>query len=244
MFINSIRYSKKCLKRMLWYILPSSTVLMFHHIDDGNIIRKSGCSLSKEKFISILDSGITFCTLEEYCKFTYSYKNPCVITFDDGLSDIYKVAYPELKKRGIPFTVFIITDLLGTEGYITIEELKELAINPLVTIASHGLTHDILKGLDIEKQKKELIQSKTRLEELCGREIKCFAYSHGQYDEKTLDILNKEKCYEYAFVAGGGVTNIITKNNNYTLPRLNCEDNLYNFSIKNKLGAKCLMLNI
>lgn len=95
---------------MAFDFLPSSTVLMFHHIDDGNIIVRSGCRLSKKSFVDILDSGISFISAEEYTQFVFSWKNPCLITFDDGLKDVYRVAYPELKKRNIPFTVFIVTD--------------------------------------------------------------------------------------------------------------------------------------
>src|SRR5271157_3396423 len=35
------------------------------------------------------------------------------ITFDDGYEDIVENALPELSKRGMPSTVFIITELLG-----------------------------------------------------------------------------------------------------------------------------------
>ena len=36
---------KQLIKKMVFDILPSSTVLMFHHIDNGNIIVKSGCRM-------------------------------------------------------------------------------------------------------------------------------------------------------------------------------------------------------
>ena len=102
--------------------------------------------------MSILDSGIDFISMEEYAKFDFSAKNSCVITFDDALSDVFRVAYPELKKRRIPFTVFVITDFLNNDGYISDSELLEMAADPLVTIGSHGVTHEVLSGMSEEKQ--------------------------------------------------------------------------------------------
>ena len=36
------------------------------------------------------------------------------ITFDDGYRDVYENAFPLLQAKGIPFTVFVTTDLVGT----------------------------------------------------------------------------------------------------------------------------------
>ena len=165
-------------------------------------------------------------------RFPFSMRNPCTITFDDGLKDVYRVAYPELKKRGIPFTIFVVTDFLNQEGYISTDELLELAADPLVTIGSHGVTHNILKGMPQENQQFELKDSKERLEALLEKPVRYFAYSHGQFDGTTLEILRKEKCYDFAFAAGGGVTNWITRKDNMALPRINCEDGLRTYLIQ------------
>lgn len=42
-------------------------------------------------------------------------KPSVAITFDDGYGDIYKHAFPLFKRKGIPFTVFVVTDLVGTD---------------------------------------------------------------------------------------------------------------------------------
>ena len=162
---------KQLIKKMAFDFLPSSTVLMFHHIDNGNIIVKSGCRMKINSFVDILDSGVSFISAEEYTKFRLSWQNPCMITFDDGLKDIYDVAYPELKRRNIPFTVFVVTDFLDKEGYISSKELQLLANDPLVTIGSHGTTHKILRGMSEAEQRLELLESKHILEEITGKRI-------------------------------------------------------------------------
>jgi peptidoglycan/xylan/chitin deacetylase (PgdA/CDA1 family) len=35
------------------------------------------------------------------------------ITFDDGYRDVYELAYPVLKRKGIPAAIFVVTDLVG-----------------------------------------------------------------------------------------------------------------------------------
>ena len=223
---------RKLLKK-IFYSLPASYILMFHHINDGNLIVKSGCILDKEKFIKIIDSGIEFVSLSE-CMHT---AGKCAITFDDGLADLYRTAYPELKKRNIPFTVFIVTDFLDKEGYITTEELKEMASDPLITIGSHGITHDILKGMDIENQRKELNKSKEILQKIINKDVELFAYSHGQYDKKTLLILKELNCYKNAFSAASFPINIYTRHWKYRIPRVNIDNDSKQFAViagKNK----------
>lgn len=225
---------KRLIKRIVFSCLPSSSVLMFHHIDDGKIIEKSGCRLDKSKFLQFIDSGISFISLDAYCQFHFSRKNPCAVTFDDGLQDVYRVAFPELKKRNIPFTVFVVTGFLDTEGYLSTAELIEMANDPLVTVGSHGVTHDIFKGMPLEKQQYELTESKRLLQELTGKEIRYFAYSHGQYDRQTIEILKNDHIYDFSFSAGGGRTNFLLKRNCFTLPRMNIVNQSTAYRIQKK----------
>lgn len=197
--------------------------MMFHHINDGKIIKKSRCVFSYNDFIAVLESGLEFVAIENILTAKQKFKK-CAITFDDGLKDLYRVAYPELKKRNIPFTIFIVTNFLDTEGYISMKELLEMSRDPLVTIASHGVSHDILKGMKCEEQKHELLYSKQFLEKIINKEVKYFAFSHGQFDECTLKILKESRYYDFAFGVQGYPLNRMTKKWKYHLPRVNFEN--------------------
>lgn len=74
---------------------------------------------------------------------------------------------------------------------LSVAELKKGAESSLVTIGAHGVTHTRLSNLDPDEQRYEVMHSKMRLEELCGREIKVFSYPfgcRGDYDRTTLGL--------------------------------------------------------
>jgi peptidoglycan/xylan/chitin deacetylase (PgdA/CDA1 family) len=45
------------------------------------------------------------------------------VTFDDGYRDVYEHAFPLLQRKGIPFTVYVVTDLIGTDRLQLHDEL-------------------------------------------------------------------------------------------------------------------------
>ena len=67
------------------------------------------------------------------------------ITFDDGYISIYETAWPMLKEKGWPFTVFINTEPhdQGRSLFMSWEQLREIRSGG-TTIANHGVTHPYL----------------------------------------------------------------------------------------------------
>lgn len=48
------------------------------------------------------------------------------VTFDDGYSDVYEQAVPVLKRKGIPATMFVVSDLVGRSGWQIHDRLYHL----------------------------------------------------------------------------------------------------------------------
>ena len=135
-------------------------------------------TLSMGDFVAIVKSGKEFP------------KNAVLITFDDGYRGIYEYAAPELQKRGMKATFFIIADLVGktdeTYPYVTTTELRALAANSLFSIGSHTLTHPHLDQLDAAERQKEIAKSRKDLEKLAGRRVEAIAFPYGAYDKNVI----------------------------------------------------------
>ena len=107
------------------------------------------------------------------------------ITFDDGFRDNLTVALPLLEKYNLPMTLFAVAGFIGTENYLSPQELKELAAHPLVTIGSHGLRHRHLSRLPEREVRDELLESKRILEQITGDTVDLLAYPYGDCDPAT-----------------------------------------------------------
>src|SRR5688572_4210366 len=97
------------------------------------------------------------------------------VTFDDGYTSVMENAFPELKKRDIPFTVFVPSGSLGerpswvrspdhpfwNERVVSKEELRAWAAEPLLTVGSHTVNHPRLTTIAAEEATRELANSKT-----------------------------------------------------------------------------------
>src|SRR5258708_466095 len=71
-------------------------------------------------------------------------KNAVVITFDDGWRSTYTEVFPEMKRYGFPFTIFIYPAIIGqTSHALTWKQVKEMS-EAGVDFESHSLSHPFL----------------------------------------------------------------------------------------------------
>ena len=102
---------KKVLKS-LFFRISASYVLMLHHVDDGNITPVSDCIIQYDQFVKLIKPDRKFMRMSDYLTFKTQNNGKYLLTFDDGLEDVFRVVYPVLKAKEIPFTIFVPVDLL------------------------------------------------------------------------------------------------------------------------------------
>lgn len=117
-------------------------------------------------------------------------EKPIMITLDDGYVGHYEHVYPLLKQYQVPATFFVypgkVDGLVGGRSTLTWDQLKTMAADPLVTIASHSVTHPSdLRDLSDEDLAYEVVESKRRLESELGIPMRYFSYPTGHYDERV-----------------------------------------------------------
>lgn len=161
--------------------------------------------------------GYIFVSIDEVCSIIKSGKRPkqpfVCLTFDDGYKDNYDIAYPILKQHEVPFAIYVTTGFVDNKlplwWYpdqqlgLSRDELITFDREPLCTIGAHTVSHPRLNTLTPEEQRKEIIDSKTTLEQWLGHPIHHFSYPHGAYNEKSLHIV-KEIGFTSCLRAWGG----------------------------------------
>lgn len=127
------------------------------------------------------------------------------LTIDDADASVYSVAWPRLRKAGIPFTLFVSTDAVDAArpGYLTWDQIRELAASG-VTIGNQTASLAHLPALDLEAKGREIARANQRFNEELGFVPRLFAYPFGAYGQADKRVV-KELGFEAAFGQHSGV---------------------------------------
>lgn len=180
---------------------PSFSVLAYHRIDDG----EGGMSVSPRAFVAHLDwleeHGFDVVPLEAFS--VGGEPRPRVaLTFDDGYRSVADIAWPELRDRGLPATLYVVSRVLRdgrrfswdastpTEDAALIgrSALLDLATDGL-SIGSHTRTHLYLPSVGPERVRDEVVGSRTDLEDELGQPVTSFSYPQGGWNRSIRSVV-------------------------------------------------------
>ena len=177
--------------RKTWYWLPRRglVALMYHHIgvltdlSDEQYPFTISPELFERQLLFLKQNGYTPIREEDllhaYQAGKSSVQKPVLLTFDDGHEDNYTALFPLLKKYQVPALIFLITERIGTPGYLTWQQVQEMYQSGLIRFGSHTCSHRRLRSLPDEEIWQEVVRSKQCLEEKLGHTIYSFCYPFG-----------------------------------------------------------------
>ncbi len=108
------------------------------------------------------------------------------LNFDDGHISWRDVVVPILQEMRVPATFFITSGLIGRPGNLTWRDCRDLAAAGY-GIGSHTVSHRRLADTDDAGARRELRDSKHRIEDGVGVEVRDFAAPYGQPAVDYLD---------------------------------------------------------
>ena len=189
-------------------------ILLYHHIDAvGN-----GGAICAERTLrghmeALVAAGYTAVDFDDLIAFvedgTELPERPVVITFDDGYTSNYEIAYPMLRELGLKGTIFAIGVSVGKDTYketdapiiphFGLEEMAEMAASGVMAVHSHTFDMHHSDSLDVLNYRRGVLpregeheadyiaafradfqQSKAQIEGATGHAADVFAYPHGQ----------------------------------------------------------------
>jgi len=154
-------------------------------------------------------------------------KRLAAITFDDGFRDNLTVALPLLEKYDLPMTLFVTAGFIGSDGYLSAQELREISRHPLVTIGAHGLWHRHFTRLTADEARLELVESRWLLGGITGSTVDLMAWPYGECNAE-LERLSAECGYRASWSVWKG-TNTTHSRRRVPLGR---NDNMLRFIAK------------
>lgn len=169
-------------------------ILMYHHIREYSFEKDTvgtQLSVAPNKFGNqldlILQNNFQSTNFEQIATDNIPVR-PIILTFDDGYSNFYTSAFPELKKRDMTAVVYIITGYIGKDGYMNenqIQEIKDYGIE----VDPHTVNHPDLSSISIEKATTEITESRNYLQQHFNSKTLSFCYPSGKYNDSVVQTI-------------------------------------------------------
>ncbi|MEQ8175445.1 MAG: polysaccharide deacetylase family protein [Syntrophomonadaceae bacterium] len=194
------------------------SIFMYHEVGEGpnNLYLAEKNLYAQMKYLH--DNGfqtITMARAREMLANKEDMTGKVVLTFDDGYKSFYNTVWPVLKEFNQTATLYVISDLVGNDRYVTWEQVKILADNG-IEIGGHTKTHPLLARIDPDLLDDEISGGKREIEAHIERPITSFCYPTGSYNRQVIAKV-KEAGYETATTMESGKAS--SKDDPFLLPR-------------------------
>ena len=186
----------------------SVIVLMYHRVGEARNAWEARYAIGAARFeshmLALKQAGLRAVAAEALVDWLEDGKplppGSFVLTFDDGFRGVKDYAFPVLQRLGWPFTIFLVSGLIGSQDIWTRKSNPDGVTYPLLRAAeildmqragvafhSHTCSHASLPGLDDARLAAELAESRSTLEQLLRRPVDYLAYPFGHVDQRVAD---------------------------------------------------------
>ena len=148
-------------------------------------------------------------------------KKEILITIDDAYTSFYRNAWPYLKENKIPFILFVSTEPVGKNGYMSWDQIREIEKANFAMIGHHSHSHDYL----IDKTYDEFLLDMKTADKIFLEKIgyipPFFSYPFGEYSKLMKDYISQN--FVLSFGQHSGVIDI--NKERFELPRFPINEN-------------------
>ena len=202
-----------------YYIEDKGTISLMYHRFNENKYPSTNIQMDIfEKHINIIKSeNLKFENIDRFNENFSKNKNKkkILLTIDDAFSSFYDNAWPFLKKNKIPFILFVSTEPVGKNGYMTWNQIIEIENSEIGYIGNHSHSHEYLINYKFQDFKKDINKSIEIFKDKLGYNPIYFSYPFGEYSKEQRDYISSK--FKFAFGQHSGV--IDYNKNKYELPR-------------------------
>jgi len=218
-------------------------ILMYHHLaEEGDNASVMSIAAFEAQIKALADAGYTAVTFDELQAFVNHGgslpEKPVVITFDDGYTSNYEIAWPILERYGMKATIFVIGVSVGKELYkdtdhamtphFSFAQAQEMVQSGVISIQSH--TYDMhqwppfedgtavrenilpLPGESeadyVSALTADFTESREAIEAATGEPVDVLAYPTGVYSDLTQSTL-QQLGVEVTLTTNPGVNTIV-----------------------------------
>ena len=173
--------------------------MMLHSLSRPLAASEASYYISPQRFRRLmrwfLAAGYQTVTTDQWLKDSLP-KKRILLTFDDGYDDLYSELFPFLMDHGLTAVIYLVVDRIGgtnewdqqvglrARNLLTWSQIREMHKYG-VEFGSHTLTHPWLPSLSYDQLRREVADSKRRLEDALGVEITSIAYPSGGIDRRV-----------------------------------------------------------
>ena len=137
---------------------------------------------------------------------TVKVEKKILITIDDAFSSFYEIAWPYLKKKKIPFILFVSTASVGKNGYMTWDQIKELERENIGYIGNHSHKHDYMVDLKNSEFIDDINTASSIFKKELGYNPIYFSYPFGEYSLFIKKYISKN--FKFSFGQHSGVIDV------------------------------------